>query len=66
MFRILKNAIRCKKCGDVIESVSVHDFKFCSCKACAVDGGHTYLRRLGYPEDWEDLSVTEEKGGASR
>ena len=45
--KIIRNAIRCKKCGEVIESKSVHDFKFCSCGACAVDGGHEYLRRCG-------------------
>ena len=39
MPKIIRNAIRCKKCGDVIESKTVHDFKFCSCGSCAVDGG---------------------------
>ena len=53
MPRIIRNAIRCKKCGDVIESKTVHDFKFCSCGACAVDGGYDYLRRCGNREDWE-------------
>lgn len=43
MPRIIRNAIRCKKCGDIIESKTVHDFKFCSCGSCAVDGGHDYL-----------------------
>ena len=43
---IIRNAIKCKICGDVIESLSVHDYKVCSCGACAVDGGHEYLRRL--------------------
>jgi len=38
---------------------SVHDFKFCSCGLCAVDGGHEYLRRCGNPEDWEELSETQ-------
>lgn len=56
MMKIMRNIIKCKKCGDVIESCSVHDFKFCSCGSCAVDGGHEYLRRCGNPEDWEDLS----------
>lgn len=56
MRKILVNKIRCKKCGEVIESKSVHDFKFCKCKSVAVDGGHEYLRRLGNLEDWEDLS----------
>ena len=43
MKKIIRNAIRCKFCGDVIESETVHDFKFCSCKTVAVDGGHEYL-----------------------
>lgn len=29
--------------GDVIESFSVHDFKYCKCESVAVDGGHEYL-----------------------
>ena len=36
MPRIIRNAIRCKKCGDIIESKTVHDFEFCSCGSCAV------------------------------
>lgn len=54
--RIKTNKIKCNKCGDIIESTSVHDFKWCSCGAVAVDGGHEYLRRLGNEEDFEDLS----------
>lgn len=59
MPKIIKNAIRCKKCGDVIESKFVHDFKFCSCGSSAVDGGHDYLRRCGDRENWEELSEVE-------
>ena len=53
---IIHNRIRCKKCGDIIESTEQHDFKWCSCQACAVDGGHDYLRRIGNQEDWEEMS----------
>lgn len=56
---IIRNAIRCRHCGDVIESRSVHDFKYCSCGACAVDGGLEYLRRCAknsLKEDFEDIS----------
>lgn len=55
---IIKNAIRCNLCGDEIESLHCHDFKWCSCGACAVDGGHEYLRRC-YQKDgcFTDLSV---------
>ena len=53
---IFTNKIRCKKCGDIIESTWVHDFKQCKCGAVAVDGGHEYMKRLGNVEDWEELS----------
>ena len=54
--KIRTNRIKCKKCGDIIESYNIHDFKWCSCKSVAVDGGREYLRRLGSPEDYEELS----------
>ena len=60
MRKIAVNKIRCKKCGDVIESKSFHDFKFCKCQSVAVDGGHDYLRRVGEIGSWEDLSEYEE------
>lgn len=56
MEKILVNKIRCKKCDDIIESKTVHDFKFCKCGAVAVDGGLYYLRRCGRRDDWEELS----------
>ena len=58
---IIKNVIKCKKCGDEIESKTVHDFRFCKCVSVAVDGGHDYLRRCGNREDWEEMSVTREE-----
>jgi len=48
---IIRNAIQCKQCGDIIESVSVHDFKTCSCGACSVDGGYDYIRRCAVSMD---------------
>ncbi len=41
--------------------MSVHDFKFCSYEACAVDGRMEYLRRVGEREDWEELSEFEDR-----
>ena len=60
MKKIVVNKIRCKKCGDIIESKSVHDFVTCKCGAVSVDGGHNYIRRCGNLEDFEDLSEYEE------
>ena len=58
---IIENKIRCKKCGDIIESKTRHDFKWCSCKSIAVDGGLEYLRRVGNLEDIIELSEFEKK-----
>jgi len=55
---IISNKIRCKNCGDVIESKTVHDYVTCSCGRCSVDGGMEYLRRA-YTDrrtDFEELS----------
>lgn len=56
---IVRNAARCRKCGDVIESKYRRDWVSCSCNAIFVDGGLAYLRRGGWPEDFEDLSEVE-------
>lgn len=61
MYKIIRNAIRCTRCGSVIESEHVHDLKWCACNSCAVDGGKNYLRRGWRGEKcFEELSVTEE------
>ena len=61
MRRIIKNAIQCKVCGDIIESTYRHDYVECKCGACAVDGGHDHLRRCFKDEDcYIDLSETVE------
>ena len=57
---ILENKIQCVKCKEIIESIHTHDFKLCSCGACAVDGGKDYLRRCGVSGDFIDLSICEE------
>lgn len=39
--------IICLKCNDIIESLSVHDYKKCKCGACSIDGGNEYARISG-------------------
>ena len=59
MRKIIKNAIQCKLCGDVIESTDRRQYVTCKCGACAVDGGHDYLRRSYKDKDcYTDLLVT--------
>ena len=56
---IIRNAIRCNLCGEEIESKSRHDYVECKCGACAVDGGHAYLRRSFREEGcYTELSVS--------
>jgi len=56
--RIYSNKIKCRHCGDVIESTSTHDFKICKCGACSIDGGLEYLKRSSdKPNDFYDLSI---------
>ena len=63
MEKILKNMIKCKHCGEIIESRRTHEYKECKCGAVAVDGGLSYLRRAfktSPEEDYEELSVCED------
>lgn len=50
---IISNKIKCKKCGNIIESKSTNDYKRCFCGIAAVDGGKDYLKRIGN----EELSI---------
>jgi hypothetical protein len=55
----MRNRIRCRKCGDIIESKTRHDYVTCKCGAVAVDGGSSYIRRIGNPADMEELERRE-------
>ena len=62
MQRILKNRIRCRNCGDVIESTDTNELVTCSCGSVSIAGGHEYFRRIcrNGPKDIEELSVVEQ------
>ncbi len=52
---LLRNLVRCKKCGDIIESRSTHDHQVCKCGFVSVDGGLEYTRVNGEEKDYEAL-----------
>lgn len=56
MQKLTRNAVECHQCGDIIESLHTHDFKWCRCGNVAVDGGLSYARRAFQTVDWSDLS----------
>lgn len=55
------NKIKCKKCGNIIESKTTNDLKRCSCGAVAVDGGKECLKRIGNDEEYEELPIMTEE-----
>ena len=57
--RIIRNAARCRRCGDVIESKHRHNFVLCKCNAIFVDGGLEYIRAGGEPDCLESLAEEE-------
>jgi hypothetical protein len=59
--RIVRNAVRCLRCDDIIESAHRHHFAWCAGSHVAVDGGRDYLRRVYTSEnDWEEISEHED------
>ncbi len=62
MRRIIKNAIKCNHCEDIIVSKYRHDFVSCSCDCCCVDGGNDYLRRgfINSCDDFTEMSEFED------
>ena len=63
--KIIHNRIRCKVCGEILESKHRHDWVCCKCwkesggkKGVFVDGGKDYIRTGGNPDTYELLCET--------
>lgn len=57
MKELISNKAKCLKCGEIIESKTVHNFVQCKCGNLFVDGGLEYTRRGVMESDlWEELS----------
>jgi len=57
------NAIKCKKCNDIVYSRARHDFRLCSCESVAIDGGFDYCKISANPGEYEliELEVNASK-----
>ena len=53
--------IRCRKCGDILQSKYRHDFQMCKCGSCYIDGGNDYCRVGGKKEDIEWIDRKDKK-----
>ncbi len=58
--KLLRNRVKCKKCGITIESRYRHDFVECECGSVFVDGGLDYMRIGGDENNFENLSEWED------
>ncbi len=55
---IVSNQVECLRCGDKPFSMHRHHFQPCNCGAVTVDGGQDYLKRLGTPSNWKEMSIS--------
>jgi len=51
--------VKCLNCYETIQSMFRHDFKWCSCKNIAVDGGGDYLK-MSYKNEAQYAVLQEE------
>ena len=57
----MSKILKCKKCGDIIQSKHRHDMVWCKCGAIAIDGGNDYCKITGNSDDI-DFLAKESKG----
>lgn len=62
MKKLIRNRAKCLKCGDMIESVQVHQMVQCSCRNIYVDGGLDYCHH-GWEDEKYYLNLSEYEGG---
>lgn len=56
-YSIISNQVLCHSCGDTPFSTHRHHMVSCKCGAISVDGGQTYLRRVGAVRDKTEMSI---------
>lgn len=52
--------VKCLHCGDVIQSMYRHDYKWCSCHSVAIDGGGAYTK-MSYEKNAKYIFVESDK-----
>lgn len=57
--KILRNVVRCKKCGIEIESKIAGGLVTCSCGKISIGGGRERLERYGDEKNFVERSIIE-------
>jgi len=59
------NCVKCLKCGNIIFSRAIHDFRSCTCESVSVDGGFDYMKVCGDRGNFEfvrkNMKVTKDE-----
>jgi len=53
------SGVHCPLCGDIIYSRTRHDFRYCGCGNCHVDGGIDYLKFGWTPGEENKPTIVE-------
>ena len=56
----MRNRAKCKLCGDLLESINVHDCIKCKCGEIGVDGGKEYFKC--HAMNWENFIRIDDEG----
>jgi Zn finger protein HypA/HybF involved in hydrogenase expression len=59
MNKIYKNVVKCKKCGDIVESFHKDFTSTCKCGSVKISGGTDALIREGLYEEMSQYFITE-------
>ncbi len=55
---MIVTGIKCDNCGDTVYSRTRHDFRWCSCESCAIDGGQRdYFKVTGNPGEYKFVEI---------
>ncbi len=57
--KLIRNAVRCLNCNEIIESINVHDMRYCSCGVTSIDGGLEYTKRGFGGKGFQELAEYE-------
>lgn len=57
--KIIRNSVKCKKCGREIVSTNVNDLVMCSCGAVTICGNSRELIRYNDIDEYVDTSILE-------
>lgn len=61
--KIIRNSARCHACNQEIVSRHTHDFVTCKCGRLMIDGGLSYLKRIGpalNDKSYDETSVVKD------